>query len=158
MVFLLLLALFEVPLLIESVDKNVVFPFTSGVAVVSGRLIQLVEGDVRVNGTGIFGSCFAVDIKNGCNGLEATLFLLAAVLAFPASIRMRLAGAVAGFVTVQLANLVRIVSLFLIGCYRPRWFEAFHLSIWQTIIFGVAVGFFLVWTRRVTAVQQPAGA
>ena len=98
----------------------------------------------------IGGGCFAVDMHNGCNGLEASLFLLAAVLAFPATLRMRLAGVVLGAAIVQLANLIRIVTLYLIGCYRPAWFEAFHLQIWQTIIFATAVGFFLLWTRRAT--------
>ena len=150
-VFLLLLALFEVPLLIDSVDRAAVRPFTTGIAHFSGSIIRIVRPEVRVSETIISGSCFAVDIHNGCNGLEASLFLLAAVLAFPASGRMRAMGAIAGFAIVQFANLVRIVSLYLIGCYHRTWFEAFHLAVWQTIIFAIAVGFFLLWTRRATA-------
>lgn len=151
LVFLVLLAAFEIPLLIDSFDRAAVRPFTAGIARVSGGLIALFQHDVKVTGTLISGRCFAVDIHNGCNGLEASLFLLAAVIAFPAPLRMRAIGAVFGFAIVQLANLVRIVSLYLIGCYRPDWFAAFHLAIWQTIIFAIAVGFFLIWTRRVTA-------
>jgi exosortase H (IPTLxxWG-CTERM-specific) len=157
-VFLVLLAAFEIPLLMPSVDRAFVRPFTTGIAHVSGAIIGLVQHDSVVRGTIISGRCFAVDIRNGCNGLEASLFLLAAVLAFPAPAKMRAIGAMFGFAIVQLANLIRIVSLYLIGCYRPDWFAAFHLAIWQTIIFAIAVGFFLVWTRRVTAVTDAASA
>ena len=136
-VFLLLLALFEIPLLVDSVDRNVVRPFTTGIAHVSGAVIASVSKGVQVNGTMIIGTCFSVDIRNGCNGLEASLFLLAAILAFPAATRIKVLGAVSGFALVQLANLVRIVSLYFIGCYRPQWFEAFHLAIWQSIIFAI---------------------
>lgn len=149
-VFLVLLAAFEVPLLIDSVDRSVIRPFTTRLAAISGVLIRAAGTNVTVSGTTILGSCFAVDIHNGCNGLEASLFLIAAVLAFPAPPRMKAIGAAAGFGVVQLANVIRIVSLYLIGCYRRQWFEAFHLSVWQTIIFAIAVGFFLLWTRRVT--------
>lgn len=149
-VFLVLLAAFEVPLLLDSVDRAVVRPFTNGIAQVSGVVLGFFEKGLVVRGTTISGRCFAVDIHNGCNGLEATLFLVAAVIAFPATLRLRAIGTAAGVVIVQLANLIRIVSLFLIGCYKPQWFQAFHLAIWQTIIFAIAVGFFLIWTRRAT--------
>lgn len=147
---MVLLGAFEIPLLIESVDARVVQPFTTGITRISAVLIGLIESGTVAHGTMISSPCFAVDIRNGCNGLEATLFLLAAVLAFPATARLKAIGAIAGVATVQLANLVRIVTLFLIGCHKPKWFEAFHLAVWQTVIFAIAVGFFLVWTRRAT--------
>lgn len=49
----------------------------------------------------IAGSCFAVDIKNGCNAVEATLFVVAAVLAFPATWKSRAAAVIAGSVILQ---------------------------------------------------------
>ena len=43
--------------------------------------------------------------------------------------------------------LVRVLSLYLVGCYRREWFDTFHLAIWQTIVFAVAILFFANWTR-----------
>ena len=146
--FLILLALFEFALLIDAVDRNAVVPFTESIATVSGAIIRVVRPDARVRGTTISAPCFAVDIRNGCNGLEATLFVVAAVLAFPASWMKRLIGAVIGTALIQLANLVRVVTLFLIGCRHRALFETFHLAIWQTAIFALAVGFFIIWSRR----------
>jgi len=147
-IFLLLLAVFEFTLLIDVVDRDVVIPFTSSIAVVSGGIIRIIQPGVHVIGTTLSAPCFAVDIRNGCNGVEATLFVVAAVLAFPASLPKKLIGVVIGTALIQLANLVRVVTLFLIGCHRRSWFEAFHLAVWQTAIFALAVGFFIVWSRR----------
>ncbi len=147
-VFLLLLAIFEFALLIDVVDRDVVIPFTSSIAIVSGAIIRIIHPGLHVIGTTISAPCFAVDIRNGCNGVEATLFVVAAVLAFPASLPKKLIGVVIGTALIQLANLVRVVTLFLIGCHRRAWFEAFHLAVWQTAIFALAVGFFIVWSRQ----------
>ncbi|MGZ8867040.1 MAG: exosortase H [Thermoanaerobaculia bacterium] len=147
LVFFLLLALFEIPLLLEPVDRALVQPFTRGIATVSGALLGLMTRDVQVVGTMIVSPCFSVNINNGCNGLEATLFLTAAVLAFPAAPKARLIAALTGVLLIQSVNLIRVLSLYLIGCYRREWFETFHLAIWQTIVFAVAILFFARWTR-----------
>lgn len=147
-VFVILLAVFEFALLLDVVNRDVVIPVTNLIAIVSGALIRVVQPGVHVIGTTINAPCFAVDIRNGCNGVEATLFVLAAVLAFPASLGRKLMGVVIGTALIQLANLVRVVTLFLIGCHRRSWFETFHLAVWQTAIFALAVGFFIIWSRR----------
>ena len=111
---------------------------------------------VTVAGTLISGTCFSVDIQNGCNGVEATLFLVAAILAFPAPARSRALATLAGAAVIQAANLVRVVSLYLIGCHRREWFETFHLAIWQTVIFALAMLYFAFWTRTVSNAAQRA--
>jgi exosortase H (IPTLxxWG-CTERM-specific) len=156
LVFFLLLALFEIPLLLEPVDRTLVQPFTRGIAVVSGALLNLFSADVRVAGTMLLSSCFSVNINNGCNGLEATLFLVAAVLAFPAPPKARFIAAATGIALIQGVNLVRVISLYLIGCHRREWFETFHLAIWQTIVFAVAILYFANWTRRPAVADQRA--
>lgn len=147
LVFFLLLVLFEIPLLIEPVDRVVVRPFTAGIATVSGSLLRAMGQPVTVSGTLVSGPCFTVNINNGCNGLEATLFLLAAVLAFPATAKARALAAIGGIALIQTLNMVRVLSLYLIGCYRREWFDTFHLAIWQTVIFAAAILFFANWTR-----------
>lgn len=151
LVFFALLFLFEVPLLIDSVDRTVIRPFTAGIAALSGATMRLIGVPVAVNGTIISGPCFSVEIKNGCNGVEASLFLMAAILAFPASARSRGIAAVLGFLLIQAVNLVRVVSLYLVGCYRRQWFDAAHLTLWQTIVFAITVLYFVQWTRKVSA-------
>ena len=63
---------------------------------------------------------FAVSIEAGCNGVEATIVLLAAILAFPAPWSDKLVGLAAGIVAVQGLNIVRVISLFYLGQWKCR--------------------------------------
>lgn len=147
--FFAFLLVFYVIISIGPVDRRVITPFTEGLTAVSASILNAMGENVHRSGTLIVGGNFAVDIKNGCNGIEAMLFLVAAMLAFEAPIKMRLAGLLMACAGVQLLNLVRIVTLFLLGRHRREWFEAFHLAIWQSVIFGAAVLMFVLWTARV---------
>jgi exosortase H (IPTLxxWG-CTERM-specific) len=156
--FAILLVLFELPLLVPAVDTYAVRPLSAGIASAAGVVLRAVREPVVVKGTIITAPCFSVDIQNGCNGLEATLFLIAAVLAFPATSRQRVVASVLGVLLIQGVNLVRVTTLFLIGCHRPQWFQSFHLAIWQTIVFAVAVLFFAAWSGRTAAADARSRA
>lgn len=131
------------------VNDNVIVPFTAAIARSSGALLNLLGQDVTVTGTVIRGAPFAVNINNGCNGVEAMLILLGSIVAFPASMRARVIGLVLGAIAVQILNAIRIVTLYLLGAYQPRLFDLFHTAVWQIVIILAAIGFFLVWSARV---------
>ena len=137
-------------------DRGVIRPFTEGIAHVSAAIIGMTGTPVRVIQTLITGTCFTVDIENGCNGVEATLFLVAAIIAFPAPARSRAIAVATGAALIQAANLIRVVTLYLIGCYRREWFDTFHLAVWQSVIFALAMLYFAFWTRRLSNVPQRA--
>lgn len=131
------------------VNDRVIVPFTEAIATGSGALLNAMGQKVAVTGTVIASSRFAVNINNGCNGVEAMLILLACIVAFPASLRARIAGLLLGAVAVQLLNAIRIVTLYLLGAYQPRLFDLFHTAVWQVVIILAAIGFFLIWSARV---------
>jgi exosortase H (IPTLxxWG-CTERM-specific) len=138
------------------VNDHVVEPFTGGIARVSGATLDLLGQDVRMQGTIIRGSRFAVNIRNGCNGIEAMLIFLAAVLAFPAPWRARLLGLALGVVAIQAVNLVRVVALYLTGAYFPTWFDASHTVVWQTVVILFSVLLWILWANRLGAPREPA--
>jgi exosortase H (IPTLxxWG-CTERM-specific) len=146
--FSLLLAVLAVSLLVSPVDRAVITPFTRFLAASSAVILRVLGENAAAAGTTISDSGFAVDIKNGCNGVEATLFLCAAIIAFDASRRERAIAVFLGIFAIQAANLVRIVSLYLLGRHKPDVFGLFHLAIWQTLMFALAVSFFVAWTAR----------
>ena len=156
--FAVLLAAFELTLLTRPVDLYVARPLSSAIAATSGAILRVVGERVVITRSVISAPCFAVDIQNGCNGLETMLFLVAAVLAFPATARQRLVASFLGIVLIQAVNLIRVTTLFLVGCHRRAWFESFHLAIWQTIVFATAVIFFAAWTRRATVADADSRA
>ncbi|MGH9360736.1 MAG: exosortase H, partial [Thermoanaerobaculia bacterium] len=156
-VFLVLLAGgYTLPSL-NRVNDRAVEPFTAGVARVSGATLGLLGQEVRMEGTVIRGPRFAVNIRNGCNGLETLLIFGAAVVAFPASWRARLAGLAAGAALIQLVNLVRVVALYLTGAYLPRLFDASHTVVWQTLVILFGVLLWVGWAHRFALREAKAG-
>jgi exosortase H (IPTLxxWG-CTERM-specific) len=139
------------------VNDHVIEPFTAGIARVSGAVLDLIGQDVTMQGTVIRNARFAVNIRNGCNGVEAMLIFLAAVLAFPASWRSRLLGLVLGILAIQVVNLIRVVALFLTGIYFPKLFDASHTVIWQTLVILSGVLLWIFWANRFAA-PAPAPA
>jgi exosortase H (IPTLxxWG-CTERM-specific) len=130
-------------------NDHLVVPFTEGIVMVSAALLRALGEPVVTAGTVIRSGSFAVDVKNGCNGLEAAMILAAAVVAFPATLRQLLVGLAAGFLVIEALNLVRVASLFWLGVHRPAVFELFHAAVWQTALILVAVGLFVFWSREI---------
>lgn len=152
-----LILLLYIAVALRPVDTAVVVPFTSAIARVSGAVLNLLGQGVTVSGTEIRSAGFAVRIENGCNGLETMLLFGAAVLAFPASWKRRLAGLAMGFAAIQAFNLVRVVSLFWIGAHRPALFSASHTILWQSVVVLFGVLLFLLWASRARPVGEDAG-
>jgi exosortase H (IPTLxxWG-CTERM-specific) len=138
------------------VNDRVIVPFTELIARGSAFLLNGMGEDVTVRGTLIASSRFAVNINNGCNGVEAMLILLACIMAFPASLRARVTGLLLGALAVQALNAVRILTLYLLGAYQPRLFDLFHTAVWQIVIILAAIVFFLIWSARVAPSRAPS--
>lgn len=157
-VFLVLLAAGFSLVALKPVNDHVIEPFTGGIARVSGGVLDLIGQDVTRDGTVIQSPRFAVNIRNGCNGVETMLIFLAAVLAFPAAWGARLAGLALGVLAIQLINLVRVVALFLTGVYFPSLFDSSHTVIWQSIVILSGVLLWIFWAHRFAARPQPSPA
>jgi exosortase H (IPTLxxWG-CTERM-specific) len=145
---LLLIGLFTLELLPFG-QQWVVVPFTSFIAKTSAWIIQLFDQDVTAYGIILQDKTngFAVSIEAGCNGIEASIVLIAAMLAFPASWRLKLIGIGIGILAIQVMNLLRIITLFYLGQWSQTAFEWAHLYIWQSLIILDVLVVFLIWLR-----------
>jgi exosortase H (IPTLxxWG-CTERM-specific) len=155
--FGVLLVLFYVAVALRPVNDAVVVPFTAAIARVSGAILNALGEPAAVAGTQIRSPAFAVQIENGCNGLETVLLFAAAVLSFPAPWKRRLAGLLLGFAAIELVNLVRVISLFWIGVHRPALFSASHTVLWQSLLVLFGVLLFLSWAARARPTGPAAG-
>ncbi len=152
-----LIVLFTAELL-QPVQTHVILPFTAAVAHVSAWLMQCFDHGVIARQNDILNAATGsgIEIVAGCNGVEAVLILVSAVLAFPAPWKHRLVGMMLGFVAIQTLNLVRIISLFYLHEHAPVWFEWFHLYLWQALIVLDALVVWLIWLRWLPRAPQPA--
>ena len=135
-----------------------VTPWTDTVARVSGSLMRLFDASITTSGK-VIGSktgAFSVSIEAGCNGVEATLVLVAAILAFPAPWAHRVRGIVVGVMAIQALNILRVVSLFYLGQWNYDAFEWAHLYVWQALIMLDVLVVWVVWVRFVPAERVAA--
>lgn len=133
---------------LKPVNDAVVNPYTTFVAYEGKALLNVFGEGANVTGQILSSRRFAVAIHNGCNGLEAMLIFLCGVGAFPASWKSKLLGALLGFVAIQIINVIRVVSLFYLGVFKPAWFSAGHVFVWQSLVILLSVVLWLVWVHR----------
>lgn len=133
--------------------------FLSFNAELAGVVIRTLGHEVRVTGQSMLGSGFAMEVKYGCDGIQPVGLFVAILMAFPATKRAKVAGAVLGSLVLLTVNLVRIITLFFTGIYLRKLFEILHADVWQAIFILTALLLWVVWawwatgdrTRRVYA-------
>ncbi len=150
-VFLVLVVAFFLAELTPPAQTWLVVPWTSLLASISASLLSFFDSSVVASGKILqhAQSGVGVSIEAGCNGVEACLILLAAVLAYPAPWRARLVGVVVGFLAIQGANLLRIITLFYLAGWKQEVFEFAHLYLWQALIMLDVLVVWLLWMRWV---------
>lgn len=89
-----------------------------------------------------------LSVLNGCEGIEAMLLLLAAIVAFSAKWKYKLMGAILGVVLVYVLNQVRIVSLYYMWRFDRDGFNILHGVVGPTLIIISACVFFMWWAQR----------
>ena len=134
-----------------------VVPWTNALAAISTSIVTMFDPNVMASGKVIRSATngFAVSIEAGCNGVEATIVLLAAILAFPAPWKNKLLGLLVGTVAVQGLNVIRVVSLFYLGQWDFQVFEWAHLYVWQALIMLDVLVVWLVWVRMLPPGSDP---
>ena len=123
------------------------------IARISGDVLAVLGQEVTVAGKSIYSPKFSVKIVRGCDAVEAIALYVCAVLAFPLPFLKRLPGMIAGALLLSILNLIRVVSLFLIGVYSRRIFALMHIDVWQAMFIFFAVLLWILWLLWATRSQ-----
>lgn len=107
-------------------------------------VVQSIAGSV-INVKGL-----PMDVRFGCNGLEAFLIYTVAILSFPAPAGKKGVGVAGGFVVLQVLNVLRIAGLGLTGVYLKEYFHYVHIYVAQGLMIAIALVLFLVWLHYAT--------
>ena len=135
------------------VVEHAIIPFTALISKVSSLLLRLFGSEAHAAGTRLSGQGVSFELRNGCNGVWATIIFVSAVLAFPSPLRIKLWGVLLGVCAIFVINLARVLSLYYIVLYYPTLFEGAHIYVWQSVVIGAAVLLWLFWAQRAV----PAG-
>lgn len=86
-----------------------------------------------------------LEVKFGCNGLESLLLYFSAILSYPATLKQKSLGLLAGFVIVNLVNIVRIMVLGYVLIAYNDMFEIMHTYVTQNIMIVFVFLLFIVY-------------
>jgi exosortase H (IPTLxxWG-CTERM-specific) len=125
------------------IDLNGVY--TTGVVIATTKILGIAGIACTHQGSIINLPSISLDIRFGCNGLEAVMIYSVAVIAFPSSWKKKLFGVVAGFVVIQVVNILRIAALAYSGIHFRRLFEYIHIYVAQGMMIAVSLGVFFLY-------------
>jgi len=131
------------------------------IARVTGGILDLLGQGTSVHGTIVESPEYSMRVVRGCDAIEPIAAFVAAVLASPISFWTKLPGILAGAVALSFLNLIRLVTLFLVGVYAPSAVDFVHFDVWQAAFIVLAICFWAVWvqwaTRHLSAARAEAG-
>ena len=88
-------------------------------------------------------------VENGCNAVNVTILLWAAMLTYPAPWVQKLKGLAAGSLALHAVNLLRIITLYYLGQYNKNWFDFAHYYLWECLIVLDTLVIFWFWASLV---------
>ena len=126
--------------------------YTKAVVHLTSKVLSLMNIHSTVHGSIITithePASISLDVRFGCNGLEAVMIYSVAIVAFPAPWRRRLYGIILGFIAIQVINILRIAGLAYSGIHFKEVFEYIHIYVAQGMMIAVSLGIFFIYLNR----------
>jgi exosortase H (IPTLxxWG-CTERM-specific) len=119
--------------------------YTRGVVLITAKILSALHISASCTGSIINLPSISLDVRFGCNGLEAVMIYSVAVLAFPAPWLKKVYGIIAGFLIIQAINILRIVGLAYAGVHFQSIFHYIHIYVAQGIMIAIALGTFFLY-------------
>jgi exosortase H (IPTLxxWG-CTERM-specific) len=130
-------------------DRLVFEPVARGIARIASGLLGLFSINAQADGAIIRTESFAALVDTNCTGLFVIFIYLSALLAYRSGTREKLIGVALGFGALFVLNLVRVVSLVVVGAVRPDMLNVAHYLVWQSVMIVAALCLWLFWAERV---------
>ncbi len=91
---------------------------------------------------------FAISVKKGCDAIAPMILFSFAILFFPVNYKDKLKGIGIGIGLLFIINIIRIVSLYLVGKYSNRTvFDIMHVDVWQIFFIIITVFIWVQWLK-----------
>lgn len=123
------------------VELHAVLPFTQ----MQGRLAAAAIG----------APALPIDVTLACSGADAFALCAGAILAYPATWKLRLGGTAVGFALILALNSVRIGTLGRAAA-SPRLFDTLHVYVWPAFLILAIAGYVFAWMQLVNARSRVA--
>ena len=125
-------------------------PIVSAQANLTAFFLNIFGADVMSNGTVISSNTTnsSINIKGGCDGLEATALLLCAVSVFPIAFKYKIPGLLFGFLGLFALNIFRLVGLYYAKTYASEsTFDLLHEQGGFVIFTALSIVIWMIWAN-----------
>lgn len=87
-------------------------------------------------------------VGDNCNGYKLFSIFAIFIIAFPGSKLSKLWYIPFGILVIHLANVFRIIALFIISDYHPEWLDFNHLYTFTAFVYGVIFLLWIIWVKK----------
>lgn len=154
MLMALFYTLFYLPNWDKGVKASLMPGYLKAYANVTALVLRGLGHDASVTGTSVMTPRYSVRIAQECSALEPTALFLAGVIALQVRRGTRWKGILLGVLLLAVTNVIRIVSLFYVGIYKPEYFNIVHIDVWQALFVVLAIGYWALWAMWATKMPR----
>jgi exosortase/archaeosortase family protein len=109
-------------------------------------LLPLTQWQGRVGAATLGAPALPIDVTLACSGADALALCVGAILAYPATWRLRLGGAATGLALILILNSIRIGTLGRAAA-SPLLFEVLHVYVWPAFLILAIAGYVFAWMQ-----------
>ena len=122
-------------------------PLLTVYAQISSAILNVLGQPTKAVGDVISSAGFSITIKKGCDAIAPMVLYIVAVLSFPISRKYKWQGLLFGVGFLFFLNILRIISLYLIGAYAYQFFDFAHVQLWQVLFIALTVITWIYWMK-----------
>ena len=127
----------------------IVAPYAQLSTLATAKILFLLGLECQINGSSLTLSGQTFVIADSCTGSFVFLLLAAVIIAFPASLKEKLTGLLAGFATVISLNLLRTLMIVILVAKFSGSFWSLHIIVGQALMIAGTLGVFIWWAKGV---------
>ena len=142
----------------EFFNENINRPILEFYAWTGSGSLNIFGLGTSVNETFVLNNEFSLNVGKGCDALSPMVLIMAAILTFPIAFKLKIPALIIAPIAIIFLNIIRIMSLFLIGVHAPDFFEIAHVEIWQSIFIIFCLMGWLYWLVWAVKKQKHAVA
>lgn len=127
----------------------IVAPYAELSTLATAKILFLLGLECQVSGSALtfLGRTFV--IADSCTGSFVFLLLAAVIISFPASLKEKLIGLLAGFTTIISLNLLRTLMIIILAAKFSGSFWSLHIIVGQALMIAGTLGVFIWWAKGV---------
>jgi len=142
--------------LLISLYPNAISFYIDATAKLSASILSLMGIESYAQGNNIISDAMIISLAFGCEGSEPIVLFIAAVSAFPSTLKNKIIGGAIGVLSLYILNIIRIILLYFIGLSEVVDFDLFHVIIFPVIFIVIAIIFFVGWLKWQSKIPQKA--